>query len=187
MSAEIKLNDVSLATESSGDISWGSGVPAGTIINVEQTIITGSQTVTTGNSWGDAISVSIQTTKANSKILVIPNVYFGLSYDEGYNGAARIIRNYPSASTLAIGDTTIHSATSTVGHYHISDGGNLRWQQSMSLIIKDTPNAPAGTTVEYRIQATIIGGNGGEAIEMNRWALNNDLQGVSTFTIMELS
>ena len=184
---DIKLNNSTLASASGSTISWGSGVPADTILNIEQTIITGAQTVTTGNSWGDAISVSIQTTKANSKILVIPNVYFGLLYDEGYNGAARIIRNYPSASTLAIGSATIHSTTSTGGHYHISDSGNTRWQQSMSLIIKDTPNAPAGTTVEYKIQATILGGNGGEAIYINRWALNNDLGGVSTFTIMELS
>tara|TARA_S200002703_G_scaffold26470_4_gene22740 strand:+ start:211 stop:774 length:564 start_codon:yes stop_codon:yes gene_type:complete len=177
----------SLVSFDEGTIGSGVVFPAGHVIKIEQTIVSGAQTVTTGNSWGTAISVSIQTTKANSKILVIPNVYFGLLYDEGYNGAARIIRNYPSNSTLAIGSTTIHSTTNTVGHYHISDSENTRWQQSMSLIIRDTPNAPAGTTIEYKIQATILGGNGGEAIYMNRWALNGDLSGVSTLTVMETS
>ena len=174
-----------LSQTGSDNPTWGANVPTGTIIQVVQTAVTSQVTVTENTTFGDALSRSITTVVASSKIMVIPTLYFGLKYDEGYQGIARIVRDKPSADTLADNSVAIYS--STTGHYHISDSENTRWQQPMSLQLLDAPAQNAGTTITYKIQAALSGGNGGEAIYLNRWALNTDFGGVSTLTLYEIA
>ena len=71
MSAEIKLNDVSLATENSGSISWGSGVPAGTILQVQSGTYDTQTTIS--NTVTYVIDLEFQTKGANSKFIAFAN------------------------------------------------------------------------------------------------------------------
>ena len=174
-----------LSQTGSDNPTWGANAPTNAIIQVVQTAVTSQVTVSENTTFGDAISRSITTVAASSKIMVIPTVYFGLKYDEGYQGVARIVRDKPSADTLV--DNSVSIKDSVIGHYHLSDSGSTRWQQAMSLQLLDAPAQNAGTTITYKIQACLSAGNGGEAIYLNRWALNTDVKGVSTLTLYEIA
>ena len=96
---DIKLNNSTLATASGSTISWGSGVPAGSIVQVR----TASTSTEVGNwatsSWVDSgLSVTIEPKFNNSKIYLHSGAGVIVN-SSGYMGL-RINRSSPNAAAL---------------------------------------------------------------------------------------
>ena len=192
MSAEIKLNDVSLATESSGSISWGSGVPAGTVIQTYQhaysdnTVIVGSAGTFLEITQATA---SITTKKSNSKLLVMYCCQFGsaadnhVSFQVRMNDALLAVGNQPNASygrrgTAPIGYTSPANTTGFIYSY------NYNHLESTSV--------DEGTVCTFKLMMSSRGTDAKE-ITLNApkiydtWGDNNAHSGRSTVTIMEIA
>jgi len=153
---DIKLNNSTLATASGSTISWGSGVPAGTVLQVLQSVKTdywysGGVTDSTfynipGQSNVGIWSVGITPKFSTSKILL--QAMF--SYKSNYWGAAsRFVRD---STPICLGDQYGSGFPASAGTMW---SNQERWVHPVSMTFLDTPTIPS-TPVEivYKIQVT---------------------------------
>ena len=75
---DIKLNNSTLATASGSTITWGSGVPAGTVIQAKSAVYSTQVSNSTASYVDTGLTASITPTRSSSKILVLVSpVFYG--------------------------------------------------------------------------------------------------------------
>lgn len=184
MSAEIKLNDVSLATESSGDISWGSGVPAGTITSVDYAEFTGVQTVQNA-ALVDITDLSCSLTiTSGSKVLVMAHIFCGVDQ----NSYGQLIFTDSSNNQISPNNATGtgNQTNTTVPVAAYGNTSNEQYHTEVkSMIFYYTPS---GTSVTVKVRGRAHYQNN---IYINRPANTDDsshhTRSISTLTIMEIA
>jgi hypothetical protein len=153
---------------------------AGTVLQVANSIKTGSQS-TTSTSYVDVtdLSVSITPSSTSSKILVrvcINNISQSTGDVVGFN--------------LLRGSTTVTSSTTSGGLADTWDafavvGGAVtdpsRQLHSVSFDYLDSPSSTSSLT--YKVQIRVNANTGW----INQWNLNTDVASVSTITVMEIA
>ena len=100
-------------SESGGSVSWGAGVPTGTIIGVENTTTT-SIVAKSDSTFTTVISDSI-TVQAGSKVLINVSIPISASSDSSPAGGQILQTGTASA--------TIMSSTEVMDEHHASSGG----------------------------------------------------------------
>ena len=168
-----------LIVDSGGAIPSGS-MPAGSVIQVVQSVKTDSQS-TTSTSFVDVSDLSVQITpqNASNKILVkvaLNNIGQNSNSIVGFN----LLRN----GSQVISNTSGGFAD-TNNAWVFAGGANhsapSRQLNSAFLDYLDSPSSTSNLT--YKIQMKVSGGTG----SLNRWALNTDNGAVSTITLMEIA
>lgn len=182
---DIKLNNSTLATASGSTISWGSGVPANTIINVQSFTKSDTSSSISANTWANlGLEVTISNVRSNSKILV--SYIAHLSSTAGaYQVFTRLQRikdpnGSPTTNDIAIGNNANYATASAA---RVSD--NNTYQNNTNTFL-DTPSF-AGS-IKYRVQSFTQ--SGGPVIYLNR--TNSGITApapvlVSTITVMEIA
>ena len=178
-----KTNTRELASDSGSAWSWGSGVPAGTVLQVVSTETNSRATYSnffaTTTAWQDLMSLSITPSAESSKVLVLVSCAVGTN---SLGWAGRILQ---AGSTVAdhLGSPTSSSRT------HITFG-------TVPYAVNDDEIATANYTglfspsstsaVEYKVQ----GAGRGDSWSFNRCEDGTDSYGradaVSTLTLMEI-
>ena len=160
-----------LAQYSSGNWSWGSGIPAGSVLQVVCTPKTDTTLCQTANTLVTYHTATIQTKIANSKILVCHTVEYG-------NGAnsysfGKYYRTVSGDSDVQLFNMTIssHGTNSTTVNWSIYLDGYNTANESYKTRIKrfdvlDSPNKTSGTTINYVFKASA--GDGGVDTSINR-------------------
>ena len=193
MSGTLSIGNETLFTHSdSTGMSYGSGVPAGTVIQIHQHFYT-DNTVIVGSA-GTFLEItqattSITTKKANSKLLVMYCCQFGsaadnhVSFQVRMNDTLLAVGNQPNASygrrgTAPIGYT---SPANTTGFMYSYNYNHL-----------ESTSVDEGTVCTFKLMMSSRGTDAKE-ITLNApkiydtWGDNNAHSGRSTVTIMEIS
>lgn len=168
----------------SGAAVTRSQLPAGSVLQVIQTIKTDTFT-TTSSSYTDitGLSVNITPTSASNRILVIAT----LSYGGGTNayGYAQILRN---GTPIALGNSDSSNRTENTFPMNIENtpSGDAKLMNA-GMTVLDSPATTSAIT--YKIQA--LSANAGVTVAINRSGGNSDNAfsglGVSSITVMEIA
>ena len=194
MSSEIKANSIQdktgtrvLASDSGSAWSWGSGVPADTIIQVKQTIKTDTTNHYNSNSsisWNDISGMSVNITPATgNKILVSVSLMVGSSPQ--YLNNVKIVKGSGgSFSDFAVGDSAGVRPRSTFGYRGEID---VTMFNLSGLFLDESPGGDGSTQLTYKLQWT---GEQSGTMYLNR--MNSSTDGyyhgryASTITVMEV-
>ena len=141
-------------------------LPAGSVLQVKQAVVHGTQQATTSTSFIDAtgLTVDITPTSASSKILVMAHIEAGM----GASGANTTNRYQVVRNGTFIG---MQSAR----HYDYG-GTGVYGAQSIALTILDAPATTSSVT--YKVQLQFLNGSN---------AFINAENGSSSITVMEIS
>jgi hypothetical protein len=156
-------------------------LPAGSILQVVQTVKTNSTTVQPGATWTDIPTLSVSLTPASSSNKVL--ISFNLHAITNMRGFVRMVRG---STAIGIGDADGSRVQCTSGdmQWQESDTAELR-NQSMTWL--DSPSTTSSTT--YKLQVRSDGG--GDLIYINRSYLYTDAASrglpVSVITVMEVA
>lgn len=107
LKTSIVLNSSTVLSESGGTVSWGTGVPAGSVINVQQALKTDVQTITNSSTfpdWEDITGLSITMTpkSASSKFFIQSCVMCSGQYWKVYVNLVRVVGGV--STELQLGD-----------------------------------------------------------------------------------
>ena len=165
VSANIADGTISASDLASGAIT-SAALPAGSVLQVKQAVVHGTQQATTSTSFIDAtgLTVDITPTSASSKILVMAHIEAGMGASS-YNttNRYRIVRN----------GTQI--ALQSARHYDYG-GTGVYGAQPIALTILDAPATTSSVT--YKVQLQFLNGSN---------AFINSENGSSSITVMEIS
>ena len=177
-----------LAPYASGNWSWGSGVPAGTIIqtvcNVTGTLFS-SNTGTTVTTF-TAIDTQITPKKQNSRILI--RYDFGsISCRGGGNLGYGCVRfNHSGISESDVEPIGAKALNSQKHHLHINiTDQDYLVDNGASCTVTHLPNTTNQITYHFKVWTE--GGTGYVNINQSKRNASNDPQCVSSCTIMELA
>jgi hypothetical protein len=159
------------------------GVPAGAtgggIIQIVNAVKNDTQS-TTSTTYVDisGLSVSITPRSASNKILVIVT----LGHTSNSTGNATYY-NLLRGSTTILQHNSGSGGTFNAAAFTSAEGGygNSRNHEGQSIFYTDSPATTSSTT--YKVQMKVSGDTG----YINRWALNADVGGTSSITVMEIS
>lgn len=202
---DIKLNNSTLATASGSTISWGSGVPAGTVVNVIHAVMntpheltaSGSgvfATIKNGNSGSTNLEAKITLKNSSNKVLVTGYVSCS-NINQAEHTAIRLIRtisgqtvstnsNDTSSNIIGSGANTGSRGRATTAHFT-----PINTNRSVVLPINtlDAPNTDQEIT--YTVQYTSNSGN--FLLNYTEDAVNTDNSaqhvGQSCITLMEIA
>ena len=160
-----------LAEYSSSAWSWGSGVPAGSVLQVVCTPKTDTTLCSTANNLVTYTTATIQTKVANSKILVCHTVEYGGQANLYAYGLYYRTVSGDSDVQLFIMTASSHGANSGNGDWSISlDGYNDANTDYKTRIkrfeVLDSPNKTSGTTINYVFKGSAD--NSGGDLTINR-------------------
>ena len=165
---------------STGKASFPNGatLPAGSVIQVVQSVKT-NQSSSTSSSWSDTgLSASITPTSSSSKILVLVDVMW--SFAPGYSGSnLRLLRD---ATTIYYGTGT--GFAGFAGIYDIQNGSTYVSLRTPANYI-DSPASTSSLTYKVQfqsLQSAYIGIN-----RTQRVNATFDPAGASTITLMEIA
>ena len=157
-----------------------SNMPAGSVLQVINSVKTGTQS-TTSSSYVDItdLSVTITPVSSTSKILIMAKINH--MAESSANGVyVNLVRNSTTlVGSTAGGVTDTYNAWATGGAGGMSN--NDRKITSCSLDYLDSPATTSATTYKMQIRAD------GTTVYVNRWGLNNDIASVSSITAMEIA
>ena len=192
---EVKTNKISPATGVAfalGDSGDTFTVPAGaTIVNsgtatgfgggkvlqVVQTVETGTSTLSSSSFVDLGISVDITPASSSNKVLVIASLDVG--GDGGGRGAIRLLRD---TTDILLADADGSRTRASVAATNASNAYTVH----PNITYLDSPSSTSALT--YKIQGSIEGGN---SMYLNRSLTNTDsadfYRGTSTLTVMEIS
>ena len=180
MSGILKVGGSELINDNggSGNLQWGSGVPAGSVLQVQNTLMGDRLNFTpTSQTWTDIAGLSVQITPSSNsnKILVFATV-------QGNAGQSTVCFLRTMRDSTAVGIANASSARSTIS-------GALKEVtsfdiQGTSWNFLDSPNS-SGTPLTYKVQ---IYSNGGVVINTGTTTTDNWSVGVtvSSITVMEI-
>ena len=170
-----------LAEYSSNAWSWGSGVPADTIVQVKSATFDGVQTIGTNEIDVTNLSCSMTITSGN-KVLIFVNLYAGQSSDaygvfQITDGSNNIITKNSQTSL-----NNVVNSSMAISAYNINNDIHTVKNQSLNFLW-----TPGVTSITVKVRAKV---NYGANIHINRTdhignaAYNN--RTVSNLTIMEV-
>jgi hypothetical protein len=158
-------------------------LPAGTVLQVVQTVKTDTFT-TTSTTYTDVtgISVSITPTSATSKILVFANLNASVTATDNYF-AFQLVRG---STAISIGDTAGSRTVGSVGSALIAGTGSANYILPMAINFLDSPATTSATT--YKIQGLV---QSGQTLVLNRSGTDSNavfgIRTASTITVMEIA
>jgi hypothetical protein len=157
----------------------GSSLPAGSVIQVIQTVKTDTYSAAPGSStWADitGMSVSITPSSASNKIMVFMSVHGGTS-NLNY---VRLVRD---STAVGVGETSGSRVSCTVGNFSDNSDGNRTFEFGTNFL--DSPATTSSTT--YKLQVL---GETTNTFYLNRTRLDaNSTVGfrpISQITVMEI-
>ena len=156
-------------------------LPAGSVLQTKQTILSTAETITSTSFADSAVTVNITPKYATSKVLITFDVHI-VGFDSGTG-----IRLLRGSTNLALGDASGSRARMTaIGYYsnNTSPSAYSGGQTSMSFL--DSPSTTSATT--YKLQAQCLSTNG-IIINKSRYDTDNGnaSRGSSTITVMEIA
>ena len=154
-----------------------SNLPAGSVLQVVQTVKTDTWSNATQNTWNDVtgLSVSITPSSSSSKILVIGNI----NYSAASNTYYRIVRN---STEICVGDTSGSriSATGSSG-FDYSDG-NVGKTGAFNYL--DSPSSTSSTTYKVQVYGFNITAYVNRVVTDSNGGVS--ARGASTIIVMEI-
>ena len=172
-----------LAQYSSGNWSWGAGVPADTIIQIKSATFNGYQSI--GTSIADVTNLSCSMTIASgNKVLIFVNLYAGQNQD-----SYGIFHITDGSNNIIIKNTTgtgsIQNASMSISAYNINNDIHTVKNQSLNYLW--TPGVTS-ITVKVRGQVTYPNSGGNLYINgtHNTGNYGYNTRTVSNLTIMEV-
>ena len=172
-----------LAQYSSGNWSWGTGVPADTIIQIKSATFNGYQSI--GTSIADVTNLSCSMTIASgNKVLIFVNLYAGQNQD-----SYGIFHITDGSNNIIIKNTTgtgsIQNASMSISAYNINNDIHTVKNQSLNYLW--TPGVTS-ITVKVRGQVTYPNSGGNLYINgtHNTGNYGYNTRTVSNLTIMEV-
>ena len=162
--ADFQLSGNTVLSESGGNVSWSTGAPAGTIIQVKST--QSSAYLATGNSYVDAFTDLSLTTSGANKILVMASINGIVVFD-----ASAAIR-----FNLTDGSSSIQTLTNNYGKGSNSADdpyGSFSFQYMTGVL-------SASTTYTYNVQFK-------NNVNSNSARLSGDSNSLRTLTLMEIA
>ena len=147
----LKINNQEVFTETAGVVSAGSSYPAGhilqVVIGVERETV--HSTTQNWNDISDDLAVSITLSSSSNKVMVLWNG--GISGHGGWTPVTRMVRDYPSATTVVSAGTSSDGNAGPQGmHMAPGYGGNNERFGGQSACFIDSPGTT--TTIEYKVQ-----------------------------------
>ena len=172
-----------LAQYSSGNWSWGAGVPADTIIQIKSATFNGYQSI--GTSIADVTNLSCSMTIASgNKVLIFVNLYAGQNQDSyGIFHITDGSNNIITKNTTGTG--SIQNASMSISAYNINNDIHTVKNQSLNYLW--TPGVTS-ITVKVRGQVTYPNSGGNLYINgtHNTGNYGYNTRTVSNLTIMEV-
>ena len=172
-----------LAQYSSGNWSWGTGVPADTIIQIKSATFNGYQSI--GTSIADVTNLSCSMTIASgNKVLIFVNLYAGQNQDSyGIFHITDGSNNIITKNTTGTG--SIQNASMSISAYNINNDIHTVKNQSLNYLW--TPGVTS-ITVKVRGQVTYPNSGGNLYINgtHNTGNYGYNTRTVSNLTIMEV-
>ena len=148
MSGILKVGGSELINDNggSGSLQWGSGVPAGTVIQmVHPTPVSETNTLTTTYTNLHEVSITLQ--GGNSKILI----HHGFQYYSA-SGAGIGLQIYKDTSSGVSTSDTLLAPTGCVdniGPLHYYSSGSSLYQSAHYSVVDDVTGNNAGDTIYY--------------------------------------
>jgi hypothetical protein len=156
-----------------------SALPAGSVLQVVQTVKTDTYSAAPGSTtWADitGMSVSITPSSASNKIMVFMSVIGG-------TGNLSYIRLVRDSTAIGIGDTAGSRVRSTMGNFNNSSDGNTVYSWSTNFL--DSPATTSSTT--YKLQLL---GETTNTFYLNRTVADTNstagFRPISQITVMEI-
>lgn len=149
----LKINNQEVFTETAGVVSAGSNYPSGHILQIIQGVEKDIVSSTT-QGWNDIstdLTVSITLSSSSNKVMVLFNAQ--VSGFSGWTPTTRLVRDYPSATTVVSAGTASGSSQSNsqlgMG-FAPGYGGNGERAGGQSACFLDSPATT--TAIEYKVQ-----------------------------------
>ena len=194
--ANIVLNTSTVLSESGGNVSWGTGAPVGSVINVQQALKTDVQTITNSGTfpdWEDITGLSITMTpkSASSKFFIQSFVMCSGQYWKVYVNLLRVVGGV--STELQLGDARgTYRPRYRVGTLDDTFQDTHGPMQYIPHLIIDSPNTTSNVT--YKLQGTGRHRSGENIMYINRSVPDRDNSsgeyddnGSSSIVIMEIA
>ena len=194
--ANIVLNTSTVLSESGGNVSWGTGAPVGSVINVQQALKTDVQTITNSGTfpdWEDITGLSITMTpkSASSKFFIQSFVMCSGQYWKVYVNLLRVVGGV--STELQLGDARgTYRPRYRVGTLDDTFQDTHGPMQYIPHLIIDSPNTTSNVT--YKLQGTGRNRSGENIMYINRSVPDRDNSsgeyddnGSSSIVIMEIA
>ena len=136
---DIKLNNSTLATASGSTISWGSGVPAGTIVQVKYSFNENGE-ASSSSTYEDINTIPLTTILLNSSILAMWSIAVYKNAETGWSTGVKL-----NCSTGGDIFTDIYGVLS-------QDDFNGADSERGTYQFLHSPNVAAGTVLTYKTQ-----------------------------------
>ena len=176
-----KTNTRELASDSGSAWSWGSGVPADTIIKIKSATFNGYQSI--GTSIDDVTNLSCSMTIASgNKVLIFVNLYSGQSQDTyGIFQITDGSNNIITKNTTGTGN--IQNASMSISAYNINNDIHTVKNQSLNFLW-----TPGVTSITVKVRGQVSYGTGNIFINgtQNTGNYGYNTRTVSNLTIMEV-
>jgi len=172
-------------SDTTDKVTYGSGIPAGSIINVESFTKSDISSSISANVWANlGLEVTISNIRSNSKILVSYIAHLS-STSGSYQVFTKLQRikdpdGSPTTNDIAIGNNANYATASAA---RVSDNNTY---QNNTITFLDTPSF-AGS-IKYKVQSFTQ--SGGPVIYLNRTNYGVTASApvlVSTITVMEIA
>lgn len=155
-----------------------SQLPAGSVLQVLQTVKTDTYSAAPGNSWVDitGLSVSITPSSASNRVMVFLSVH-------GNTGNLSYVRIVRDSTAIGVGETSGSRISCTVGNFSETGDGNRSFQWGTNFL-----DSPATTSsVTYKLQLLCETSN---TFFLNRSRLDQNnavgFRPISQITVMEI-
>lgn len=147
--ADFQLSGNTVLSESGGNVSWGTGVPVGSVVNVVYGSM-GAQHAFDTNDWTEVPDLSATITPKSTSNKVLVTASLNCSGHGSYYTVA--IRLYRDSTAIALGDTTGSRPTCwmSIGAQQWS---NYHRQQATNTFL-DSPSTTSAITYTLRVWDT---------------------------------
>ena len=168
-----------LAQYSSGNWSWGTGVPADTIIQIKSATFNGYQSI--GTSIADVTNLSCSMTIASgNKVLIFVNLYAGQNQDSyGIFHITDGSNNIITKNTTGTG--SIQNASMSISAYNINNDIHTVKNQSLNYLW-----TPGVTSITVKVRGQVSYPNSGGNLYING-THNTGNYGYNTRTVSNLT
>ena len=143
--ADFQLSGNTVLSESSGNVTWGTGAPAGTILRVLGDNYTGNLDLTTTYQDVPNLSINITLSSQTNKIAIMANLAT-YHLTSGTSCAGILVRTIDGTASLNY----------EVADYYNSGGSGI--SGNITIMYFDTPNTTS--EINYKIQAKEEVGSG---------------------------
>ena len=174
-----------ITTGSSGQVIPKAALPTGSVLQVSQATLAGTQAISGTSTWTDvtSLSVTITPTASTSKFLIS----FSINVQGENNTYFRFVRN---GTAIGIGNADGSKSRVSAGNRYT---GGTSWNGAetfqLSAQYLDSPATSSSITYKVQMYADSSGGTGSAYVNYSSHEVNNasSSRSMSTFTVMEIS